>query len=356
MNLQRLLSLVIVAAFIYFFTQIVDKLAKKRFEKKNEYDFTLRMNRGYAWLSTFLFLYLIVIFSLVLPDAEPHLVGYLVIGFIMVMLFFYMVKGQVIRLKVKDDNFCFVNIFGRSRKFTLEDITKAKYKSDIFKDDKGKKNAFIILYSGIRWLATVNSHMLGFELLLERLRNEGVFERRFSDFASSLNELIENSMNQSGNDAIRDEIEAIREEMIEINKKHLIEKSAMFDEISLLEMKDAGIAYVQDSDYNEIPMLLFSDSLGQHAKDGIILTSTHLSYRTTMGKLDRIGIIDIEKVSLKKKRLSIVLNIELKEMNMEFDPTHKIDEVQLDAFLRMLNLMIKLLKLLNSQDAPAKLP
>jgi hypothetical protein len=131
----------------------------------------------------------------------------------------------------------------------------------------------------------------------------------------------------------------------------------MFDEISLSELKATGIAYAQDTDCNEIALLHYNDTFNQFSKDGMMLTSTHLTYRNIGENVDRIKAVDIEEVSLlKKNRFSSEFTIEPNGISKDNLIIHINDEVQLKAFLKMLNLMIKLLKLLNSQDAPAKLP
>lgn len=124
------------------------------------------------------------------------------------------------------------------------------------------------------------------------------------------------------------------------------------DGTTFLNMKNAGVLYMQKVEEGEEVILCYNDTTGDLPKNGLLLTTKSLYWKSIMEGVDFVSISEIEQIYAKSGRLLTSLMIGQKNgISKEFQVTEPMKRDELERFAQMLNGMIGILRANISEEA-----
>ena len=185
MNFRGILIFLILSAILYFLLPKINEQVEKRMEKKVDLsNFTVRKSRALRWIASLSFFILGGVLTVVLIYSDNNSMSdYAITFFTILLTFTLMVWMLFYKLEFKEGEFYYRPIFGRSKRFTLKDISDLSYTENrqgvkmitlySGKDMVAKEWKFITLYIPENELALVYSTQEGYGAMLKLLQKEG---------------------------------------------------------------------------------------------------------------------------------------------------------------------------------------
>jgi hypothetical protein len=126
-----------------------------------------------------------------------------------------------------------------------------------------------------------------------------------------------------------------------ISNCHLLFESDEY----FLEMKNAGVIYMQNVEDGEEIILYYNDTIRKLPRNGLLLTTKFLYWKNFAEGLDFVKIIDIENMYVKHRRFISNLFIQLKNgIRKEFQITEITNKEERERFALMLKRIVQLLQ------------